>query len=143
MERNELLARRDEVMAKIHARLASPNRSDLSPHTYRLWKEVGAINRELRRLDAEGEGLLEKDFRTEGMEESLINDAQLPSVADQPPEEAKHRSKRSPKLVSVPTGEAVAPARTGPLGVDSELRNLAGGPLGATWEFCYARSPRR
>ena len=113
MDRNELLAHRDEGMAEIHARIASPNRSDLSPHTYRLWKEVGAINRELRRLDAKEEGLLEKDLWSEGRQESLINDARQPGVPDQPPAEAKQRSKWSPRLVPVPA--ALARARTEPL----------------------------
>jgi hypothetical protein len=50
---SELLPRRDELMADLHARIASPFRSDLSLQTWRLWKQVGAINTELRRLDAE------------------------------------------------------------------------------------------
>jgi hypothetical protein len=50
---SELLPRRDEPTADLHARIASPFRSDLSLQTWRLWKQMGAINTELRRLDAE------------------------------------------------------------------------------------------
>src|SRR5262245_51795736 len=49
----DLLARRDELMAELDTRLKSPRRADLSVEDWKRWQEIGSINQELRRLDAE------------------------------------------------------------------------------------------